>query len=108
MKKTVTRRVWWSEAEWRAYIAELCRARLMLFEFAKKFPATAGLRAADLFWFGKAHGHLEFAAVALESVVAQHLGGKAGVPGGWIDFVRGRQNGKPLDPSDCFCRRGPW
>jgi hypothetical protein len=87
---TRRRKQWWTEPEWREYIVKLCQARWLLENFLDNMPLTRGLRTAHVDAFLKAHRELEYAMIALENTVVEHLGGEDRVPGGAISFCQGR------------------
>jgi hypothetical protein len=100
--RTATRKQIWTEHQWRAYVDRLCRVRMILYEFMFKMTPSKGLRAArHLDPFLRAHNQIEYAMVSLENTVVAHLGGETAVPGGAINFCRGRlPDAQPRDRSD--------
>jgi hypothetical protein len=99
MGRTARRKLIWSESQWREYVAKLCRVRRIIWEFYG-FPCTRGLRAAHLRPFVRAHDLVALAALRLEDVLVDQMGGESAVPGGAIAFARGRGLGVPGDGSD--------
>jgi hypothetical protein len=98
---------YWTEKQWRAYTARLCRIREILYEFVFEMPPTAGLQARQHRKpFMQAHGSLVASMDRLENVLIQHLGGAERVPGGAIAFARGRNGGvkERSDTAICFVK----
>jgi hypothetical protein len=91
---TVTKKVLWPEARWREYVGLLCGARRIAFDFVMRFPDTAGLKALDLRPFLQVEYDLACAALRLEDVVVDHMGGEWAVPDGAIRFVMGDLHGQ--------------
>jgi hypothetical protein len=89
MGRTAGRKLTWAEPQWREYVAKLCRVRQVIREFYE-FLCTQGLRADHLKPFVRAHDLVALAALRLEDVVVDQLGGESAVPGGAIAFARGR------------------
>jgi hypothetical protein len=88
MGRTAGRKLIWAEPQWREYVAGLGRVRRIVREFYE-FPCTRGLRADHLKPFVRAHDLIELAALRLEDVVVDQLGGESAVKGDAIAFARG-------------------
>jgi hypothetical protein len=81
---------YWTESQWRAYIAKLCRLRRIFWEFVFQMPESQGLRPSHRKPWIEAHRSIVTAMIRLEKTVVLHMGGEDCVPGGAIRFCQGR------------------